>query len=504
MRDGGRSGDAGSVLDPTAAGGAGGGLRFSSQVPEPGRFWIAHAPRVWGWAEGPWCDLAAGRVVRRGRGAPPGPQPGAVPAARFDDVVYLPPVAAAWAAERDALAARLVAAGTPLVVQVRLSGEDSGGLFGSRPGAARGESAASWLARLAPPARSVPSGPPAPPGSPMKGARRSRRAGAEEGAAAAAAAPPASPSSAVSMTASRPAGEAAGALPEPAPLSREELIAELSRMASRALATGSEMAAEQRRSLPAEPEPSGAVVVMDLLPALLTVEPRRWDALLPGEGWEGVEAAVFPLVPGISDAPALWERVCRRLSLAGVRCVQAMVPALQAGDRRWLAEGRDEAAFEGLYHHGAPVERDFARVAHRHGLAPFLQRPLPRPPLPRGENRRLGGLLALAGELWLRVGRRPVEQAQALFRAARWCDAASHDVAALRRDGNLGVVTALDPVSRNLLAAATDGLQPALIIELLADYLEEEEDGGADGATGAAGAREPAAGADPSEGDDEG
>ena len=78
-------------------------------------------------------------------------------------------------------------------------------------------------------------------------------------------------------------------------------------------------------------------------------------------------------------------------------------------------------------------------MAHRHGLEPFLSRPLPRPPVLGAGNRRIGGVLALAGELWLRLGR-PVEQGQALYRAARWVDRSSYDLEALAREGNLGVL----------------------------------------------------------------
>ena len=94
----------------------------------------------------------------------------------------------------------------------------------------------------------------------------------------------------------------------------------------------------------------------------------------------------------------------------------------------------------------------------------------PRPPLPRAENRRVAGLLALAAELWLRLGR-PVERAQALFRAARWLDATAYDIDALRREGNLAVVNALDPLARRVVAEAAGGGEPPLLGELMAEYL---------------------------------
>jgi hypothetical protein len=234
----------------------------------------------------------------------------------------------------------------------------------------------------------------------------------------------------------------------------------------------------------------GAVLVLDLLPVLLAGEmeralaaageteppPRTGNASPP---WTlppaGVTAAVWPLLPGISDDPGLWARGCDRLAAAGVVHLQALAPALGAGDRRRLAEGLaagpGEEVFAALFHRQPPAERELARAAHRHGLAPFLPRPLPRPPLLRAGNRRIAGLLALAAELWLRAGR-PVGQAHGLFRAARWLDATAYDVDALSREGNLAVVTALDPLARRLVGEAASGGEPELIGELLAEYLE--------------------------------
>ena len=101
--------------------------------------------------------------------------------------------------------------------------------------------------------------------------------------------------------------------------------------------------------------------------------------------------------PGLTDDPVLWEEGCARLAASGVRCVQGVAPALSPSDRRRLAERwgkekeNEEALFAALFHREPPSERDFARAAQRHGLAPFLPRPLPRPPVLRIENRRIGG-----------------------------------------------------------------------------------------------------------------
>jgi hypothetical protein len=213
------------------------------------------------------------------------------------------------------------------------------------------------------------------------------------------------------------------------------------------------------------PAVSGAARVYDLLPALVDRDLGRLRRLPAGA------AAVWPLLPGLTDDPALWELACRDLAAAGVSCVQAMAPVLSPADRRRLAEHwGEEEAFEALFHREAPAERDFARLAHQHGLAPFLSRPLPRPPVLGAGNRRLAGILALAGELWLRLGR-PVETGQALYRDARWVDRSPYDLEALAREGNLGVLP-LDPISREIAAEVAENEEPERLAGLLAEYLE--------------------------------
>jgi hypothetical protein len=224
----------------------------------------------------------------------------------------------------------------------------------------------------------------------------------------------------------------------------------------------------------AVPAVSGVAFVVDLLPALLARDLERLERLPAGA------AALWALLPGLTDDPALWDEGCARLAAAGVRCVQALAPALAPADRRRLAERwgkeREEELFAALFHGEPPAERDFARRAHRHGLAPFLPRPLPRAPVLRIENRRLGGALGLIAELWLRLGR-PDEQGQAFYRAARWLDRTPYDVPALERDGNLAVLP-IDPESRAVLAELleTDGSE--LLETLLAEYVSCDESSG--------------------------
>jgi hypothetical protein len=218
------------------------------------------------------------------------------------------------------------------------------------------------------------------------------------------------------------------------------------------------------------PAVSGAAFVIDLLAALLDRDLGTLRRLPAGS------AAVWPLLPGLTDDPALWELGCRDLAAAGVRIVQALSPTLSPADRRRLAErwggDREEETFDALFHREPPSERTFARVAHRHGLAPFLPRPLPRPPVHRAGNRSLAGALALAGELWLRLGR-PVEPGQALFRAARWVDDTHYDVEALAREGNLGILP-LDPESRGIIREIVEEGESEMVERLLEDYVTED------------------------------
>jgi hypothetical protein len=385
-------------------GGAAPGLRVTARLPEPAHFWIRYAPRSWEGPQRPWLDLAAGRLGRSGRRSP-----GSAAALGFGPAAEAPGLAAA-ALEPAGLPA--LAAESP-----RLPGAAAAALG---PGMAEGSPGAAATRETAD------AGQPAP-----------------------------------------PLLDDVLYLP-PVP---QRLAAGRDALAARALAAGTPVLVQllpgDRTELPALPPETGAVLVLDLLAVLLAGELGRLEAVP-----ERAATAVWPLLPGIADDPALWDRGCARLAAAGLRRVQALAPALAPGDRRRLAEESGGVAFDALFHRQAPAERDFARVAQRHGLAPFLPRPLPRPPLPRAANRRVAGALALAAELWLRVGR-PVEQAQSLFRAARWLDATAYDVEALSREGNLAVVTALDPLARRVVAESVDEGEPALLAELMAEYLEE-------------------------------
>jgi hypothetical protein len=218
-------------------------------------------------------------------------------------------------------------------------------------------------------------------------------------------------------------------------------------------------------SLPGDPAPpEGATALHDLLPALLHRDLETLGGVPAGA------ACVWPLIAGVTDDGELWRDGCAALAAAGAAVVQGVAPRLSPVDRRRLAHGLDEVAFQRLFHGGEPDERALARAAAAAGLGVFLPRPLPRPPATGQASRRVAGALFLAAELWLRLGR-PPEQGQAFFRAGRWVDESSYDPEALAREGNLGVVEALDAESRAVIEdAARRGGEPSLPAELLAEY----------------------------------
>lgn len=212
--------------------------------------------------------------------------------------------------------------------------------------------------------------------------------------------------------------------------------------------------------LPGEPAPpgEGVVAVYDLLEPLLAGDLDALAALPAGT------AAVWPLLAGLTDAEELRDEGVRRLAGAGVAVLQAVSPDLPPEDRRRLFESRpegdrksaeadeeddEEELFTGIFHAPPPDPRPLARAAYAHGMAPFLPRPLPRPPLQGAAEREAAGLLALAGELHLRLGR--LVPSQALFRAARFLDRTHYDLRALAREGNLPVLHWLDDEARRIV-----------------------------------------------------
>ncbi len=212
-------------------------------------------------------------------------------------------------------------------------------------------------------------------------------------------------------------------------------------------------------------EVAEARVVYDLLRPLLAGDVAQL-AELPA-----ASIAVWPLIPGITDSPELWQGGCAALAEAGVAVVQPSIVELRGDQRRQLAEAGGDGVFEALFHGPPPAEREFSRRAAGHGLAAFAPRPSGFGTARQLRNRRLAGDLALAGELWLRLGR-SVAAGQALLLAARRADTTRRDLAALAREGNLGVLDWLDGRSVDLVAEITATGRSSSVEALLAEYLE--------------------------------
>jgi hypothetical protein len=431
-----------------------GAARPTVRAPEQAFLWIRYAPRGWPPPPLPWLDMARG-----GLGAP-GREEAETSAARlpelaggpFDDVVWLPPVPEALRGERDRLAERLLAAGTPVLVQA---------LPGERVASPAATVVYDLTATLL-----------APTGAGGRMGENPEHLDERDGGGRAAVASPAADDSfgkdavpddaaAAGAAASEPTAAALGGSgqdPSAAGAGHREPDA---RPASAAGA--------RHREPDAAPPLAGqffgtASSTGTLLPAFADVFSR-----LPVRS-----AALWPLIAGLTDPPDLVAAGLDALAAAGVAVVQPVVPALSAGDRRRLAAAAGEEAFDRLFHGGEPDERAFARAAAARGIGFLVPRPLPRPPLAGAGNRRIAGWLAVAADLWLRLGR-PPSQGQAFFRAARWADETGYDLPALARDGNLGVVAEVDAASRALIEeAAATGERPALLGELTERYLAEE------------------------------
>ncbi len=212
----------------------------------------------------------------------------------------------------------------------------------------------------------------------------------------------------------------------------------------------------------------GARIVYDLLRSLLAGDPAPLSALPAGAH------AVWPLIPGFTDSPELWDRGCAALARAEVSGVQPLAVELTPDDRRQLTELGGEGAFEILFH-GPPLsERDFARCAAGYGLAAFVSRPRGVGSPRRIRNRRLAADLALAGDLWLRLGR-SVAGGQGLFRAARGADDTPRDLTGLAREGNLGILGWLDEVSVAMVEELITAGRSSLLESLLDEYLTPQD-----------------------------
>ena len=212
--------------------------------------------------------------------------------------------------------------------------------------------------------------------------------------------------------------------------------------------------------------PAGAQVIYDLLDPLLRGEVEELSGLPEGS------AAVWPLLPGLTDHPEAWEEGMTWLRAAKVRCVQPMVPELTPTIRRQLAERYGDQAFDALFHREPPSERGFAISADRFDLGVFFERPATGSNPRQEGNRQLAAKLALAGELWHRLDK-PVAAGQGLLRASRGAENSHHDLAGLARENNLKVLDWLDAHSLELMRQEVAAGHSALLETLLCEYLEK-------------------------------
>lgn len=206
-------------------------------------------------------------------------------------------------------------------------------------------------------------------------------------------------------------------------------------------------------------------IVVDLLEVLLAERLEGLDAI-PRRA-----VVVWPLVAALTDDEALWDDGCRRLRAAGAACVQAMVLELDPVERRELAGDRSEVdVYSRLFHGRAGSEQRFAAAAARHGLDVFYRRATAGGDR-KERNAAAAELLALAGELWLRLGRGEA-QGQELFRASRWVEDATIDVRALAKEGNLEIVEALRaPATAALIEEWARAGSSATVEAWIAEYV---------------------------------
>lgn len=177
---------------------------------------------------------------------------------------------------------------------------------------------------------------------------------------------------------------------------------------------------------------------------------EAWWASIPADSWSAGVSSVgegsalagiaWPLVAGWSPTGQALDAWLAALASLRPLCVVGIAVAVEPADRRRLVEQLGEERFDALFH-GRPMgEREFARAAARRGLNPL-------PPWPREElgsprvarQIELAACLREVAELGARLGASEAESA-AYFAAARHLEATTLDLAALAREGNLGVV----------------------------------------------------------------
>ncbi len=215
-----------------------------------------------------------------------------------------------------------------------------------------------------------------------------------------------------------------------------------------------------------DPVGVGELAIYDLLQTLLDRNLTALEHLAPGS------AAIWPLIAGYTDSREFSEAGVERLASAGVVSIQGVVAELDPSDRRRIVETGGEEGFDAMFHGSSPSERDFSRIVEAAGMEPFVSRPLPEGPSWLRGNRRIAEILALSGELWLRLGKSEAT-GQSLYATARRIDNDSHDLLTLCREGNLKVIDWLDPLSSQIIEEWVSCGRSSELEKLKSQYLSD-------------------------------